>query len=100
MVCNIHRSVLVRHIQEIKPIRSGVSYPGNHPLCRLGASYPRTLSWEYQQLSASIVRPFDPSISPLLVWCVISSNNWSWKYQQPSATVVRPFNPPFLIRFV
>ncbi|KAF2560933.1 hypothetical protein F2Q70_00015311 [Brassica cretica] len=32
----------------------------NHPLCRLGASYPTTLSWEYQQSSASAVRPFDP----------------------------------------
>ncbi|KAF2563461.1 hypothetical protein F2Q70_00016129 [Brassica cretica] len=42
---------------------------GNHPLCRLGASYPRTLSWEYQQLSASVVLPFDPSISPYCWTC-------------------------------
>ncbi|KAF3586847.1 hypothetical protein F2Q69_00030886 [Brassica cretica] len=39
---------------------SGSGIYGNRHLCRLGASYPGTLSWEYQQPSASAVRPFDP----------------------------------------
>ena len=39
-MCIIHwyvRSVLVRHIQGIKPINLGASYSGNHPHSRLGA---------------------------------------------------------------
>ncbi|KAF3520851.1 hypothetical protein DY000_02060804 [Brassica cretica] len=82
-------------------------------LCWTGASHPAT-NWlrEYQQPSASAVRPFNPPFLPLLDLCVISSNrsrlllcwtgashpatNWLREYQQPSASAVRPFNPPFL----
>nr|VDD31533.1 unnamed protein product [Brassica oleracea] len=59
-------SETVDHVEADKPIPPGASYPGNRPLCRLGVSYPRTLSWEYQQPSTSAVRPFDPSLSLLL----------------------------------
>ncbi|WZZ88063.1 hypothetical protein YC2023_116642 [Brassica napus] len=72
----------------IKPIRPGASYLGNHHICRLGASYPRTLSWEYQQPSASTMRHFDPPFLPLLDLCVISSNNQS--------SVVSRDSPPLL----
>ena len=91
LVGNIHwsyRSIFVRHIQGIKPIRPCELYQGNHPLCRLGASYPRTLSWEYQQPSASTVRPFDPPFLPLLDLCVISSKNQSSVVSRNSSSLL------------
>ncbi|KAF3552809.1 hypothetical protein F2Q69_00015444 [Brassica cretica] len=47
-------------------------------LCWTGASHPAT-NWllEYQQPSASAVRPFNPPLLPLLNFCVISNNNRS-----------------------
>lgn len=47
----IFRSVLMHHIQGIKLILPGASYPRGHPHCRLCASYPRALRWNTGSLS-------------------------------------------------
>ncbi|CAF2146135.1 unnamed protein product [Brassica rapa subsp. narinosa] len=70
---------LVRHIKQRIETASGW----------IGASYPATnWLWEYQQPSASAVRPFVSPLLPLLDLCVISRNNQS--------LVVSRDSPPLL----
>ncbi|WZZ02888.1 hypothetical protein YC2023_088809 [Brassica napus] len=52
----VSKAYKLRTTKGIKPIRPGVSYPGNHPHCRLGASYPRALSWNIEGLPRATIQ--------------------------------------------